>query len=56
MDVILHVVRRVVVDDELELLDVQPPRGDGRGDDDGDYTRLEVRDSGVAVDLVLTSV
>lgn len=49
-------VWRVVIDNQLELLDVQPARSDGRSDDDRHHARLEVRDSGIAVDLVLTSV
>ena len=56
VDVVLHVVRRIVIDDELELLHVQPTCGDGRGNDDRHDARLEVSDSRVSVYLVLAAV
>lgn len=49
-------VRRIVLDDELELLDVEATRGDRRRDHDGDDSRLEVGDGLVAIDLLHAAV
>lgn len=56
MDIVLHVVRRVVLNDELELLDVEAARGDGCGNDDRAAAVLEVDDGLVAVDLLASAV
>lgn len=56
VDVVLHVVGDVVVDDESELLDVQTSRGDRRRNHDWDHTRLEVRQRLISVDLLLAAV
>jgi len=49
-------VRDVVVDDQNELLDVQPSGSDGSRDDDRKHSRLEVVDRFVSIDLFLASV
>ena len=56
MNVVLHVVRRVELNDELELLDVETARGDRGGDNDGDDARLEVCNRLIAVDLLHSAV
>ena len=56
VNVVFHVVRCVVVDNEFELLDIKTTGGDRGGDDNGDDTRLEIRDSRVTVDLVLAAM
>lgn len=56
MDVILHVIRTIIVDDEFELLDVQPTRRDRGGDDNRHETRFEIRNRLVPIDLVLSAV
>mmetsp|Transcript_14650 Transcript_14650/g.59784 ORF Transcript_14650/g.59784 Transcript_14650/m.59784 type:complete len:459 (-) Transcript_14650:3942-5318(-) len=54
--VILQVVRSVVVDDEPEVLHVEPARGDGCGDEDVAHVRFEIRDGALAVRLLLPAV
>mmetsp|Transcript_4212 Transcript_4212/g.17320 ORF Transcript_4212/g.17320 Transcript_4212/m.17320 type:complete len:292 (+) Transcript_4212:2613-3488(+) len=54
--VILQVVRSVVVDDEPEVLHVEPASGDGRGDEDVAHVRFEIRDGALAVRLLLPAV
>lgn len=56
MNVVLHVVGHVVVDDESELLDVQTSRCDRRRNHDWDHTRLEVRQRLISVDLLFAAV
>lgn len=56
MNVVLHVVRSIVLHDELELLDVESSSSNGRGDHDRDDSTLEVGDSLVSIDLLHPSV
>ncbi|KAF4512389.1 hypothetical protein G6O67_001536 [Ophiocordyceps sinensis] len=56
MDVVFHVVRSVVVDDEHQLLDVEAARRDRGCDEDGDDAILEVGNGRVTVHLILATV
>jgi hypothetical protein len=56
VDIVLHVIRSIIIDDKLELLDIQSTSGDRRRNDDRDDTRFEVRDGLVTVDLLLAAV
>jgi hypothetical protein len=56
MDVILHVIRAIIVDDEFEFLDVQPSGRDRGGDDNRHESRLEIRNRLVPIDLILSTV
>lgn len=56
VNVVLHVVGNVVVNDEDELLDVETSCRDRGRDHDGKDARLEVVDRLVSVDLLLPAV
>jgi hypothetical protein len=56
MDVVLHVVRSIILHDKLELLHVESSSCDGRGDDDGNDSTLEVGDGLISIDLLHTAV
>mmetsp|Transcript_1893 Transcript_1893/g.6208 ORF Transcript_1893/g.6208 Transcript_1893/m.6208 type:complete len:327 (-) Transcript_1893:977-1957(-) len=56
MDVILDLVRKVKVHDEVHLLDVEPARGDVRGHEHGDPPALELVDDVIALALLLIAV
>lgn len=56
MDVVLHMIWCIMIDDQFELLDVQAASGDGGRDDNRNDTRLEVGNGGVTVYLILATV
>ena len=56
VDVILHMIRRIIVNDQLELLDIKTTSSNRSGNNNGNDTRLEISDGGVAIDLVLSSM
>lgn len=56
MNVILHVIRYIVLNDHLQLFDVQSSSGDRSRNHDRTRTILEVDDRLISVDLLSTSV
>ncbi len=56
MNIVLHMIGRIVVDNELELGDVKASCRDRRGNHDWHISVLEVPDRLVTVDLLFAAV
>lgn len=56
MDIILNLSREVKVDDKLDVIDIEPTRGDVRSNEDWNSSTSETLEDMVALALALVSV
>src|SRR6186713_619320 len=56
VDIVLHMIRTIIVDDELKLFDIETSSSDRGGNDNGHDAGLEVRDGRISIDLILAAV